>query len=63
MGLEEQTLRRQKMLSELFEMLLRSNKLSWWHHLEVSSLKLVEIVPDKKLPKGRVSEKSRVQVI
>jgi hypothetical protein len=43
---EQQTLRRQKALSELLPMLLRSNKLSWWHHMEVSSLKLIK--EDKK---------------
>lgn len=42
LGLDEQYLRKQKMLSERFELLNRFNNLTWVHHYEVASLKMIE---------------------
>ena len=51
---KEQTLWLLKSVAATFELLKRFKNLTWSHHLEVSSLKTVEIVPDKKLPQGRM---------
>lgn len=51
---KEQTLRLLKSISENIPLLKRFNKLTWSHHMEVASLKTVEIVKDKKLPQGRM---------
>jgi hypothetical protein len=49
LGIEEQTLRIQKSLSEKFELLMRVNNLTWNHHREVSSIKKTEIGEHGKL--------------
>jgi hypothetical protein len=41
---DENKLRQYKSLSERFELLLRSNNLSWRHHYEVASLKTIKEV-------------------
>jgi len=48
-------------LSELLPMLLRSNKLSWWHHMEVSSLKLIEDDKKGKLKLSNEPDKEKMQ--
>ena len=42
LGLDENYLRQQRSLADRFELLDRSNKLSWRHHYEVSSVKTIE---------------------
>jgi hypothetical protein len=42
LGYDQSKLRQYKSLSERFELLLRSNKLTWNHHYEVASLKRIE---------------------
>ena len=43
-----------KYMAELFKFTQRCVNLTWAHHYEVSSLKLVETVKDMKLPQGRM---------
>lgn len=52
-GLDERTLEGLKQIANHFEITLRNVNLTWSHHKEVSSLKLIETVKDKKLPQGR----------
>ena len=54
LDLEQRTLEDQKRIANLFEFTLRNVNLLWWHHREVSSLKLPETVKDKKLSQGRM---------
>jgi hypothetical protein len=44
LGYDENKLRQYKSLSDRFELLLRSNNLTWNHHYEVASIKKTEIV-------------------
>ena len=53
-GVEQRTLEDLKRISGLFEITLRHVNLSWSHHREVSSLKLIETIKDKKLSQGRM---------
>jgi N6-adenosine-specific RNA methylase IME4 len=44
----------QKFMAELFGLLNRFSNLDWTHHYQVSSLKTIETVKDKKLKQGRM---------
>jgi hypothetical protein len=54
LGIDNRTLENIKQISERFEFTLRSVNLSWSHHLQVASIKTIEIIPDKKLKQGRM---------
>lgn len=49
LGCDENTLRQYKSMAERFELLVRTNNLSWRHHYEVASIKTVDEPPDGKL--------------
>ena len=53
-GIDQRTLEDHKRIASLFEFTWCHVNLSWWHHREVSSLKTIEIVKDRKLPQGRM---------
>jgi N6-adenosine-specific RNA methylase IME4 len=59
-GYDANKLRQYKSISERFEMLLRSNKLSWNHHYEVASIKLIDKKKDGKLFLSDDADKEKI---
>jgi hypothetical protein len=61
LGIDQQQLRRFKMQADRFALLQRCNNLTWGHHYEVSSLKLIEDDKKGKLSISNEPDKEKMQ--
>jgi len=61
LGVSQAELRQFKSLSERFELLGRTNNLSWRHHYEVASIKKIKEKEDGKLELSKEPDKEKMQ--